>query len=130
MGKKIEELNKEEAEKLFDNYVLLNKRIDVLKVNSRKERDKLNEEKKKIKENKKVKLKSLQASIGRAKTKNQKELYRKKKKNEAERYDRQIKVKETQIERVKKKIMDFNAKKAQNNYYKELVKRHLKNFKK
>ena len=129
MTKKIEELNIEEAKELIDKITLRNKQLEINKIKLRKQRDGKLDEKKKIRESKSKRMKSLQEDINKTSGKVYKDRKRKSKQRESDSFDNRIKSKDSEIQRIRDEITKIDGEKAKNNKLKALVQIHLKTLK-
>lgn len=104
MEKKVEDLTIEEAKKVITD-LMINKKLNKLKILTAKNEEKLRStEKRLLKEKKSKRLKSLQTEINIASTKSAKDLKRKNKIRETNSFDSQISAKDSQIDQIKMKI--------------------------
>jgi len=129
MSKKIEELNIEESKELIDKITVRNKQLEINKVKLRKQRDGKLDEKRKLKESKSKKMKSLQEAIKKTNSKSLKDSKRKSKERESNSFDSRISSKDKEIQRLRDAITKIDKEKAHNSKLKAMVHIHLKKLK-
>jgi chromosome segregation ATPase len=125
----IDDLTIEKAIQIASDISIEIKRIDAIVASEKKKQVGLQEDKAKIKEQKRNRIASLQKSILGTTIKSTKDRYRKSKQSETESYNRKIASKDKEIHGVKNRIANLAKKKAELRFHLVRVNQRIKKLK-